>query len=342
LFVTAYAVTEQANWEGKIILQRALDDASLAARFRASTDQIRHDLSRCHARLREARSQRIRPSTDDKVLASWNGLMLRAFAQAARFIDDPTRAGNWVEAATRSAAFLLQALRRAGRLCRTWRDGSSSPEVFLEDFAGLILGLLDLYQLDFENRWFAAARQLADEMVSTFADSHGGFFDVPAESANLLYRPKDLQDGATPSGNALACEALLKLASLTGESRYRDLGESALTLVTTQAGRYPTAFAGWLNAADFALSGNRQLAILHPRGASPGGMLSVVNSTYRPNLVIATTSYPPPNDAPALLAGRPLVDDRPTAYLCQDFACKLPTNSPEDLQRQLQDHKGPR
>ena len=124
--------------------------------------------------------------------------------------------------ATRSANFLLNNLYVNGKLHRSWRDGKTTDEVFLEDYASLIIGLLELYQTDFDNHWFTAAVELADNMLLRFGDSNGGFFDTPNNSKSLLIRPKDLQDNATPSGNALACEALLKLAAFTDKGEYRD------------------------------------------------------------------------------------------------------------------------
>jgi uncharacterized protein len=156
----------------------------------------------------------------------------------------------------------LTVLRPDGKLRRVWQDGKISGEVFLEDYAALILGLVELYQVDFNIRWFAAAQELADEMIARFIDPTGGFFDTPIDSEVWLLRSKDLQDNVTPSGNALAIETLLKLAAFTGRADYRDLAEKFLRLVTEPALHYPTAFARWLTAADFALAQVKQIAIV--------------------------------------------------------------------------------
>ena len=271
-FAAAYGVTERGNWEGKTVLQRALDDASLAARFQLDPEAVPVKLAECHEKLLAVRGGRVRPGTDDKILTAWNGLMLAAFAEAARTLrsdefirqddlnkhcvesetpgsdefirrddssafprsDDFNRLGTtevvttWHKAATRNAEFLLTVLRPDGKLRRSWRDGKTTDEVFLEDYAALILGLLELYQTDFNNRWFSSALELAGEMIQRFSDPVGGFFDTPADGESLLVRPKDLQDNATPSGNALAVEALLKLSALTGRGDFRDLAEAAL------------------------------------------------------------------------------------------------------------------
>ena len=239
-FEAAYGVTERGNWEGKTVLQRALDDPSLAARFKLDSKDIPAKLAESHAKLLSARASRTRPGTDDKVLTAWNGLMLAAAAEAARGIDEPELQHRYLVMATRNADFLLDALRPDGKLKRSWRQGKVTNEVFLEDYAALILGLLELYQTDFQEKWFTAAQQLAEEMIDLFKDSNGGFFDTSKAGEELLLRPKDLQDNATPSGNALACEALLKLAALTDNGNYRDIAEKSLRLIANFALRYPT------------------------------------------------------------------------------------------------------
>jgi uncharacterized protein YyaL (SSP411 family) len=347
LFEAAYGITERGNWEGKTVLQRALDDATLAARFALDPGTVPAKLAECHAKLLAARQGRIRPATDDKVLTAWNGLMLATLAEAARVLghDDSSRSPNqateiattnYYLLAVRNADFLLTALRPGGELRRSWRDGRATGAVFLEDFAALILGLLELYQTDFQERWFTSALELADEMVARFSDPQGGFFDTPADSETLVIRPKDLQDNATPSGSALACEALLRLAAFTGNGAYRDLAEKALASVAEPSVRYPTAFARWLSAADFALGKVKQAAVLGEAGAEDfRALLGLIRAEYRPNLVVAASAFPPSPSAPALLADRPLVDGRATVYVCEGFVCNRPVTVPEHLKELL-------
>jgi uncharacterized protein len=178
-FSAAYGITEKGNWEGKTILQYALDDASLAARFKMDEEAVTAKLANCHSKLLAARAQRIRPNTDDKILTAWNGLMLHVFAEAGRVLDNKKKASEYIILATRSANFLLNHLYANGELHRSWRDGKRTDEVFLEDYASLIIGLLELYQTDFDNHWFTSAIQLADDMIIRFSDSSGGFFDTP-------------------------------------------------------------------------------------------------------------------------------------------------------------------
>ncbi len=354
-FEAAYGITSRGNWEGKTVLQRALDDASLATRFNLNLDAVPARLIDCHNRLLSVRASRIRPGTDNKVLTSWNGLMLATMAEASRNIiasEDkdfssynewphlsgfhPPRNNKYYMLATRCAEFLLRELMPDGKLKHSWREEKTTNEVFLEDYASLILGLLELYQTDFNNKWFVSARELADEMIELFDDPNGGFFDTSKDGERLLLRPKDVQDNATPSGNALACESLLKLAQFSGEGKYRDLAEKSLRLVVGMATRYPTAFGRWLSAADLALGNTKQVAVVYEAGGENASeLIRGVQSKFRPNIIVAASAYPPPEDAPALLNHRPLKDGKPTVYVCEGFVCKNPVTSIDELIRLL-------
>jgi uncharacterized protein YyaL (SSP411 family) len=343
-FEAAYGITAGGNWERRTVLQRALDDSSLAARFRLDPGAVPAKLAESHSRLLAVRARRVRPATDDKVIVAWNGLMLAAFAEAARVLGDGV--GGHVEvdghvgppllkdAAVRNAEFLLTALRPDGRLRRVWRNGTTTNAVFLEDYAALILGLLELYQTDFNNKWFTSAVELAEEMIEKFSDPDGGFFDTPRDGETLLIRPKDIADNAVPSGNALACEALLKLAAFTDNGKYRDLAEQALTIASESALRYPLGFARWLSAAENAQGNTNQVAVLG-EAENFQRLLKVIRAEFRPGVVTAASAFPPEKDAPALLHERGLIDGKATAYVCEGFVCQQPTNDPETLAKQL-------
>jgi uncharacterized protein YyaL (SSP411 family) len=231
---------------------------------------------------------------------------------------------------------LLAALRPNGQLRRAWRDGTTTDAVFLEDYAALVLGLLELYQTDFDNKWFKSAVELMDEMIEKFSDPDGGFFDTPHDGETLLIRPKDITDNATPSGNALACEALLKLAAYTDNGKYRDLAEQALALMGESTLQHPLGFARWLSAAENAQGNMKQIAVLGEAGEENfERMLKVIRAEYRPGVVVAASSHPPQKDAPALLHERPLIDEKSTAYVCEGFVCKQPTNDADILAKQM-------
>jgi uncharacterized protein YyaL (SSP411 family) len=340
-FEAAYGITARGNWEGKTILQRAMDDASLAARFKLDLESVPAKLRESHLKLLSARSSRIRPGTDDKILSAWNGLMLAAVAEAARVLSpleaEGDREGTPLHIlATRNAEFLLNEMRPNGQLRRSWREGKTTDEVFLEDYAALILGLLELYQTDFNVKWFKSARELADEMIEKFSDAQGGFFDTPRDGETLLIRPKDIQDNATPSGNALACEALLKLAAFTGNGKYRDLAEEALRLVGAYTLRAPTGFARWLSAGESALGHPNQIVVMGDAGEENfERMIQIVRAEYRPGAIISASPYPPPKDAPELLNDRVLINGMATAYVCEGFVCRQPAANADALAKQL-------
>jgi uncharacterized protein YyaL (SSP411 family) len=220
-FMAAYGVTPGGNFEGRNILE-----------FVGDMEQ-RPTLAEACRKLYEAREQRIHPGLDDKVITSWNGLMLAAFAEAARALDrdDGSRAlaASYRQVAERNAEFLLRELRQEnGRLLQSWKDGEAKLNGYLEDYAYLIEGLLELYQTTFDPRWFSAAQELAETMLEHFADSQGTLYDTSDDHESLITRPRDLQDNATPSGNAMAVTALLKLAGFTNELRYIDIAHQAL------------------------------------------------------------------------------------------------------------------
>ena len=331
-FKTAYGTTPQGNWEGKTILQRALDDSSLAARFKLDEAAVHAKLAQCHARLLEARNTRVRPGTDDKVLVMWNALALTAFAEAGRYLGRQ----DYLNAAIRNARFLINNLFVGERLLRSWRDGQAKHNAFLEDYAGLVLALLSLYQSDPDAEWYTLALMLADQMVAHFRDPDGGFFDTRDDHEALLVRPREIQDNATPSGNALAALALLQLAAYGDRSSWQSVSEKMLSTLTNVFVRYPASFAQWLSAADFALGPTHEVAIVgDPHQDRTQELVRALWSSYRPRLVAAISDYPPGLASPALLADRPLIDNQPTVYVCQGFVCRQPVHSPRQMESQL-------
>jgi uncharacterized protein YyaL (SSP411 family) len=331
-FKTAYGITPQGNWEGKTILQRALDDSSLAARFRLDSETMHAKLAECHAKLLEIRNTRIRPGTDDKVLVMWNALALFAFAEAGRYLDRK----DYLDVAIRNARFLLDNLYITDRLLRSWRKGQAKHNAYLEDYASLTLALLALYQADPNPEWYTTALILADQMVAHFTDSNGGFFDTRDDHEALLVRPKDIQDNATPSGNALAATALLQLVSYGDRDTWRRVADDMLTSIQNALLRYPTSFAQWLSATDFAVGPTREVAILGELDhITTQVLLKTLWKRYRPRQVTAISSYPPAPGSPALLTDRPLLNNQSTAYVCEGFVCLQPVNLPDEMEVQL-------
>jgi len=331
-FKVAYGITPQGNWEGKTVLQRALDDTSPGARFKFDAESARQKLSELHRQLLTARDKRVRPGTDDKILVMWNSLALAAFAEAGRYLGRK----DYLDAAIRNARFLLDNLYVNDRLLRSWREGQSKHNAYLEDYAGLILALLSLYQSNPDPKWYATALQLGDEMIAHFADPNGGFYDTRDDHEALLLRPKDIQDNATPSGNALAVTVLLEFSAYGDRVEWRDRAEKMLGFIQNAALRYPTAFAKWLCAADFTVEPSREVAIVgNLKDQKTQELVNILWKDYRPRQVSAISASPPPDGSPALLKDRPLINNESTAYVCQGFVCLQPTNSPSEMENQL-------
>jgi uncharacterized protein len=340
-FFAAYGVTDEGNWEGRTILSRiwpeihrppSRDDAGLEAGLAAS-----------RALLLVRRSERPQPARDDKALAAWNGLAIAAFADAARLLrrDDPEASERYRAAAVRAAETIAGGLLAAdGSLSRSWKDGRATGQGVLEDYSHLADGLLALYEATFDERWFTTARALMDRVLARFADPAGGFFDTADDHERLVVRPKDLQDNAVPSGNAVAALVLLRLAAWTGEGAYRDAAEQALRTVVGFVGRYPTGFAQWLSAMDFALADTVEVAIVgDPADAATQALIDVVETGFRPHQVVSVKADPASSVVP-LLADRVAIDGRPTAYVCRGFVCRLPVTDTEALRVQLLEAMG--
>ncbi len=333
LFAAAYGVTRDGNWEGQTILSRVRDDASLAATWSISRDDVAERLDRSRHRLLEARQARPQPARDDKVIASWNGLAMAALAEAGRALPEGAR---YTQLATELAASLHARLRTPdGRLRRSWKDDRPGPPAVLEDHTHLAAGLLALYQTTFEERWMAWAVELIETVLEHFAEPQGGFADTPDDADDLFARPRSLVDSPLPSGNAMAVTVLLQLGALTGDGRYEAAAEATLVGAIDLAARHPTAFAQWLVAAGMLVAPVDAVAILGgPDEAGTSALLEVVRSGYRPWQVVACTNDASGSGVP-LLHHRDRRDGLPTAYVCHGFRCELPVTDPVALRAQL-------
>ena len=315
-----YGASPTGNWEGTNVLWTPRSLEAVAGEAGISSRQLGADIGTGRARLFAQREQRIRPGTDDKIIAAWNGLAIRSLAVAGRALDEPA----YLQAAREAASFVLERMRVDGRLQRSWRQGRVSGPGFSDDYALMVSALLALYEATGTSRWISEARALMDGMMDLFSDPEGGFFQTGLDAGGLVLRPKEVFDNAVPSGNSSAAHALLRLSMLTGETRYEDAAISAMLPLTDHMSRAPVGFAESLCALDLLLARGREVAIIGEPATDPTLELAEeVWSRFLPHTVLAIGD---PSETPAveLLAGRSLVAGLPAAYVCENFACQMP------------------
>jgi uncharacterized protein YyaL (SSP411 family) len=315
--VMAYwGVTEEGNFEGRNILHVAGTTAP-GERVIRSAKHV----------LYEARRQRVWPGRDEKILASWNGLMLRAVADAARALGD----ADCRTLAVRNGEFLFREMVRDGRVFRTHKDGVTRIPGFLEDYAAVALGALALYELTFERVWLDRARTLSDAAVAWFWDDDAeAFFDTARDAEELITRPRDFTDNATPSGTSLTVELLLRLGDLLGDADMTRRGRFVLETLAEPMARFPLAFGHALTAADMTVNGAIEVALV---GDDSAALAKVVNETYVPSLVLAGAAAG--DESVPLLKDRPAQEGRATAYVCRGYVCDRPVTDARALYDQL-------
>src|SRR5258708_4809333 len=255
--------------------------------------------------------------------------MLASDAESARVLDRQ----EYREAAIKNGEFLLMQMRHDGRLYRSHKDGHSAINGYLEDYANLAAGLIELYQLTFEPRYFKEAVALVEVVLSHFAAKDGGFFDTSDDHEALIARPRSLQDNATPSGNSMIAKVLIILAAYTGDTRYEEAARPILRGLVNAMQQYPTAFGEALNAADLLIRGVKEIAIVcDPADGATRALLAVLTANYYPNAMLALSPHEADDKAvPPLLAYRTLVSDKPAAYVCEHFVCKRPVTPSDAL-----------
>jgi uncharacterized protein YyaL (SSP411 family) len=328
--------TPEGNWEGTNVLWTPRPAAEVAEAAGLAVEDLEGQVADALPRLLAVRRAREHPATDDKVLAAWNGLAISALAEAGRSFGEP----RYLEAAVAAADFILGALRDdRGRLLRSWRDGRRGGPGYLDDHACMAEACLTLYETSFDLRWLRAAKELAGAMVELFADPGGdGFYQTGRDAEQLVVRPRELFDNAVPAGSSVAADVLQRLGRLTGSQDWEEAGLGALKPVLGVLGRAPTGFGHALGAADFALARVREVAIVGTPGAEDTeALLARVWGTFQPNRVVAMAA---PDDQAAqgevpLLADRPTLEGRATAYVCEHFVCQRPVTDPGELAAQL-------
>lgn len=335
IFCNCYEISEEGNFEGSNIPRLEMDLKAWAQWFGVSVEELAPVLEDGRRKLLEARGQRVRPHRDDKLLTSWNGLTIAAMARTTALLGHP----EYLRAAGKAADFILENMRDTqGRLLRRWRRGQAGIPAFLEDYAALILGLIELYQAGFQTRYLAEALRLAGDMRQLFGSAEGLFHDTGSDAEQVLVRKRTLHDGAMPSGNAMAAMGLLRLGAMTGDAALEEQAEQLLLASSRAWKETPTGCSQLLMALDVALS-EREILVIAAPAEDPDGlaMLKEARRGFRPRLMIL---WQRPDDA-ALSETTPMardkfmLDGKATAYLCRGRTCLPPANTPEQLARLL-------
>ena len=333
IFNQYFDVTDSGNFEGKSILHHCRALGELSQSLGRSEEDLKGFLDQARRKLLEARQERVKPPLDDKVLTAWNGMMLTSFAEAAFVLND----SKLLEIAVKNAEFLASAVMVEGRLLRSWRQGRAHLNGYLEDYALVIEGWLATYQVSGEVRWLDHASRLMERQFELFQDEEGNdFYFTSSDHETLLIRQKEYLDNATPAGNGVTCLNLLRLSVLLGKKEYRDLAQSMLLQVSGGLAQFPSAFGNWLQTLDFFLGPAQEIAVV---GKSSGQevLLQPVREKFLPNKVMAFLEKPDSELARRipLLDGKTAIDDQATVYVCQNYACREPATTAQDLEQVL-------
>jgi uncharacterized protein YyaL (SSP411 family) len=327
-----FGASKSGNFEGRNILHVPADATVVAARQGVAVEALREELTAMRETLYEARATRVWPGRDEKILAGWNALMLRALAEVARTMEhEQARA-----LATANAEFLFSEMVRGDRVLRVHKDGITRITGMLEDHAATGLAALAMYELTFDAEWMRRASALAQSAVEWFWDDEANaFFDTARDHEALITRPREITDNAVPAGNSLAVELLLRVAELTADVELRRRATFVLETLVEPMRRHASAFGHLLGAADLAAYGAVEVAIAgDPASGDFQALARETAQHYLPTLVLAGGR--PDDGGPALLSGRTVRDGRATAYVCRSYACDEPVSDAEALGLQLE------
>lgn len=315
-FCKFYDVTTDGNFEGKNILNIKTPESGEKEDFKAMRQKLFDD-----------REARIKPFRDEKVLTAWNGLMLSAFAEAGAILNED----KYIDIAKKNADFLLNELTANGGLLRTWKDGKAKLNAYIEDHANLADGLIELFQVTGEDRYLTEAKRLADVMITEFWDNDaGGFFFTSNDHEEMIVRNKDFYDNASPSGNSVAADVLLKLAKFYGAERYERFAAAVLRIAASQIKAHPQGFGRMLATAEFHISSVKEVVIAGDKGNE---LERAIFDDYLPNTVVGLIRDPRSSAGSEipLLQDRKRINEAATVYVCQDFVCSRPVTEPEEL-----------
>ncbi len=329
VFEDYYGVSARGNFEGTNILHASRSPDEVASRFGITPEEVEQIVDEGRRTLFAAREQRVKPGRDEKVLTEWNGLMIHALAECGAVLGHEGAR----QAAARAADFVLQQMRQEdGRLFRSYKDGQARFDAYLEDYAAFARALIALYETTFDLRRLAEASRLTQIMLEQFHDpTGGGFFQTGAQHEALVARRKEFIDNAIPSGNSLAAETLLRLSVLVGNEKYRREAARICAVMEEAMAQQPTGFGRLLGVATLLLAPSQEVAVVGPPDdPATQALLAVLHRRFLPTTILAGKA-PEAESMLPLLEGRGLVEGRPAAYVCENYACNLPVTTPEAL-----------
>jgi len=333
IFCRYFDVTDVGNFEHHNILHPTLTVEQLAKLFRREVEEVQRLLAEAKRVLFTVRERRVKPGRDEKILANWNGLMLSAFAEAAKVLGTP----QYTKVARKNADFLWTQMYRDGRLLHSYKDGQARFNAYLDDYAFVAAALVDLYEATFERIYLDRAVELTEILLSRFWDEkEGGFYFTSNDHEALISRSKSAFDGAIPSGNSIAVFTLLRLSFLTESPRYLEKAEKTLRLFYAAMEQNPFGFSHMLGALDFYLRRPKEIVILgDPQTGTTKALLAQLHSEFIPNKTLTCLDPGQGENVPSLLAGKTQVDGKLTAYVCHNFTCSLPVTEWEALKKLL-------
>jgi uncharacterized protein len=319
----------QGEFTGKNILYQRRSIEETAEHFGVSADDVRRVLSDAVQKLLSERGKRVRPHLDDKILTSWNGLMISAFAKGGRALGE----SRYLLAARRAADFIARELNKDGVLLRRFRSGEAAINAFLDDYAFFTQAILDLYEADLDSARLETADTLTRRMIELFEDrEHGGFYSTAAGDPSLVLRIKEDYDGAEPSGNSIAVSNLLRLAHIKNSAEYREIAEKAMRVFGTRMQSVPTAVPQMLTALMQNLAVPKQIVLAGER-PDLEAFLEAAGRKFLPHHAVLWAGS---SGLDASVSSMKPIDGKPAAYVCENFSCKLPVSGVAEFAELLQ------
>ena len=332
-----YNVSASGNFEGRSIFYVHADLSETAKNLNLSPSETEQKLRSAREKLYQVRNKRALPLRDEKILSAWNGLMISAFVTGYFVLNEK----KYLEQAEKSAQFVLNNMFKDNQLYRTWKDGKAYIPAYLEDYAFLIAGLLDLFEWTGNINWLKKALELDRILETSFEDKkNGGFFMTADKYEKLLAREKPLYDGAEPSGNAVAALNLLRLAELTGQTSYKQRAEKTLKTVAENLNKNPLSYSEWMVAVDFYHKKNHEVVLVLPdkKDQNKDFLFNEIKNWYLPHKVLTVVQNSKVEEYSDLLkpvSRKKVIDEKATVYICEEGACQLPATELEELKDQL-------